>query len=250
MDLSGLSQEVWAQRLDALNQMGMEGNEIELRCQDPSFNQVLIRWCGQSGHEVVRLQTAPVLEARVRVGPGAGQAAASPQSAALARVEEDSRCTLLVLHNDFEALMAALMTATAAAAGGMKVEIFFSFWGVNMLRADKPQDIAAQDKPTFLQRVFAWMMPRGPRRQQLGKLNFGGMGTNIMLGIMRQKKVMDLDQLMQSAIEQDVRFVVCTTSMSIMGLDKRDIAPLPNVHFGGVASFVDASRGAGMSLVF
>lgn len=251
MDLSGLPVESWRQRLAALEQMGLEGGEVLLRCQEPAFNQTLIRWCGQGGHEVLQLQTSPMIEARVRMGAGGGEAlvpVSQQQPAEL--VATDNRCTLLVLHNDFEALMAALMTATAAAAGGMQVEIFFSFWGVNLLRADKPQSIAAESKPSLLQRMFAWMMPKGPQRQQLGKLNFGGMGTNIMLGIMRKKKVMDLDQLMQSAMEQDIRFMVCTTSMTIMGLDKRDIAPLPNIHYGGVASFVDAARGAGMSLVF
>lgn len=250
LDLTGLDAGQRAQRLGALEQMGMQGQEVLLRSQDGSINQELIRWCGQGGHELLQLQTAPALEAHVRMGAGGGAQAAALVHQPAAATQTDQRCTLLVLHNDFEALMAALMTATAAAAGGMEVQIFFSFWGVNLLRAEQPQAVAPQMRPNFLQRMFAWMMPKGPQRQQLGKLNFGGMGTGIMRGIMKKHRVMDLNQLMESAIQQDVRFMVCTTSMSIMGLDRRDIMPLPNVHFGGVASFVDAARGAGISLVF
>ncbi len=252
MDLSEVSPEARQQRLRGLNQMGLEGQEVMLVCSDGSFGNSLLSWCSQHKHELLHWEVAPQLRAHLRMGSAQGQV---EETALVSTIGTDlearaNRCTLLVLHNDFEALMAALMTATASAAAGMEVEIFFSFWGVNLLRGDKPQNIEPSGKSTFLQKVFAWMMPRGPGRQQLGQLNFGGMGTGIMRGIMRKNKVMDLDQLMASAVEQEVRFMVCTTSMSIMGLDKRDIAPLPNVQYGGVASFVDAARGAGLSLVF
>ena len=61
---------------------------------------------------------------------------------------------------------------------------------------------------------------------------------------------LSLEQLLDSAQEQDVQFMVCTTSMLIMGLSKGDLMARPNMQFGGVASFVDEARGAALSLVF
>lgn len=248
--LQGQDRAASLRRLSALETLQPEG-PIWVECEDAEFSDELMRWCSARGHKLLSLETGARLRASLQLNPQAKPA--EPEAALVpatrAQPQRDA-CTLLVLHNDFEALMAALMTATTAAASGMETTVFFSFWGVNLLRADSPTSAPPQHQPTFMQKVFAWMMPKGPNRQQLGKLNFGGFGTSIMLGLMRDQKIMDLRQLMDSAVDQNVRFLVCTTSMNIMGLDKRDIAPFPNVQYGGVASFVDAARDSKMSLVF
>jgi len=94
------------------------------------------------------------------------------------------------------------------------------------------------------------MMPKGPRRQRLGKLSFGGMGGAIMRGIMRKNNIMQAEELMAEAIELGVRFTACTTSMAVMGITRRDLMDLPNLEFAGVTSFISEARGAGVSLVF
>ena len=68
--------------------------------------------------------------------------------------------------------------------------------------------------------------------------------------IMAENNIMGLPALMDAAKDQGVEFVICTTSMTIMGIDSNDLMPLPNLEYGGVAAFVDASRTSDMSLVF
>ncbi len=195
--------------------------------------------------------------------PSPAPAAAYPQaslavvgaagSTALAPVADsgrDNRCAILVLHNDFESLMAALLVATASAAQGMEVVVFFSFWGVNLLRGERPRKDVPSNGVSFLQRMMKWMMPKGPKRQKMSKMHMGGMGKGMMEFFMRRNNVMALSELIDSAVEQKVRFIVCSMSMGIMGIEKRDIMDLPNLEFAGVTCFVEESRRAGMSLVF
>jgi peroxiredoxin family protein len=165
-------------------------------------------------------------------------------------VPRENLCTILIIHNDFESLMAAMMCATTAAAQGMDAAIYFSFWGVNLIRGERPRRDMPKEKISILQRIMQWMMPRGPRRQKMGKMHMGGMGLGMMNHFMRKNNVMSLAELMDSAVEQDVKFVVCSMSMGIMGIQKRDIMDLPNVEFGGVTAFVEMSRRSSMSLVF
>ena len=173
--------------------------------------------------------------------------AATPDAAT-----RENLCTLLVLHNDFENLLAALMVANTSAAQGMEVAIYFSFWGVNLLRGEGARAVEGTelDRPSMTQAMMKWMMPRGPARQRLGKMNMGGIGLGMMKRIMRQKNVLGLEQQMQEAAELGVTFHVCTMSMGIMGIQKQDLMTLPNLHFGGVTAFTESARRSSISMTF
>ncbi len=176
-------------------------------------------------------------------------------SEAMLIVEDDvpvrhNRCTMFVMRNDFESLMAALMTATTAAAQGSEVAMFFSLWGVNVLRGERPRKDIESNGVSFLQRMMKWMMPKGPRRAKLSKMHMGGMGKGMMQYFMAKNNVMNIQQLLDSAVEQNVRFVVCTMSMGIMGIEKRDLMDLPNIEYAGMASFVELSQGSSSTFVF
>ncbi|MEZ4238972.1 MAG: DsrE/DsrF/DrsH-like family protein [Myxococcota bacterium] len=179
-------------------------------------------------------------------------ATSTPAPAPMARaadvsVAQQNKATLLVLRNDFESLMASMMVANASAAQGMAVEVYFAFWGVNVLRAPRPKAIA---RVSPLKRMMKWMMPAGPESQPMSKMNFGGIGLGMMKGFMREQNVLGLSGLMREAANNDVKFVVCTMSMGIMGIEKTDLMDLPNLEFGGVTSFSGAARESALSLVF
>jgi TusA-related sulfurtransferase/peroxiredoxin family protein len=222
----------------------------ELLLPDAAATHEAVRALVGAGHELI--------EVDARAGRAAVRLVAAPTSTALvardatavARAADAPDCTLLVLHNDLESLLAAMLVANGAAASGMRVLVFFTFWGLNALRGDEPNPTEPKAKVSFLQRVFKWLMPRGPRKQQLGKLNFGGAGSRIMGSIMRQQQITDLPTLMRSADELGVRMVACTMSMSVMGITKRDLHPYQHLEYAGVATFVDAARSSQTSLVF
>lgn len=178
--------------------------------------------------------------------PAQGPADASMEAA----VPRENRATLLVLHNDLEALLAALMVANSSASQGMEVEIYFAFWGIHLLRGERKRGDAPESNRGLIQTMMLWMVPKGPGKQKLGKLHMGGIGTRIMLWLMRKRNILALDKLVESAAAQGVKFRVCSMSMGLMGLSQADIVDLPNVSFAGVTSFAETARRSAVSLVF
>jgi peroxiredoxin family protein/TusA-related sulfurtransferase len=165
-------------------------------------------------------------------------------------VPRENLATLLVLHNDLESLMAAMMIATSSAAQGMEVTVFFSFWGVNLLRGERKREGLEKEPVSFLQRIMKWMMPKGPSKQKLSKFQFGGVGKGMIEHFIRKNKIMTLEQLVQAACDMNVRFIVCTMSMSIMGIQQQDLMDLPNIEYAGVTSFSELAGRSRFSLAF
>jgi len=209
---------------------------------DSDFSSELLHWAMAEEHSIVSLHTRPRLEAELELK--------LPEPPVTAIAVADKLCTLLVLRNDREALLAALLVAVGAAAQGMKVMMYFSFWGLNLLRGDRPNEAIPEEPVSLAQRLFKWMMPRGPKRQKLGKLNMGGIGTTVLGTIMKQHHLMDIPELMSTAEAEGVRFVACTMSMQVMGITKRDLAPYKHLEYGGVAAFVASAATSRMSLTF
>jgi peroxiredoxin family protein/TusA-related sulfurtransferase len=230
------------------------GAVIATLVDDQSFPERLQRWLTITNVTLLAIEDGDgCIEVRVRVdAPSApAEPIALARPAPMVQPEEDvERCTLLVLHNDHEALLAALLIANGAAAAGIETTIFFTFWGLNLLRGPTPN--LAEPKPQIglMQRLMKWMMPKGPERQPLGKMHFAGLGKGMLSTIMRRQQIMSLPELMDSAQQLGVRFTACSMSMSVMGISPRDLHPYPNLDYGGVASFVEDARRSAISLVF
>ncbi|NPV70957.1 MAG: hypothetical protein HPY55_09970 [Firmicutes bacterium] len=150
--------------------------------------------------------------------------------------------TMIVFSGDLDKAMAAFIIATGAAAMGSEVTMFFTFWGLNILRKERPGPVR---KP-LLGRVFGWMMPRGANRLGLSKMNMCGAGTVMMKSVMKQKRVMSLPDLIEQARELGVRLVACTMSMDVMGLKPEEL--LDGVEFAGVATYLGEADQAGLNL--
>lgn len=245
--------------------------KIHITSDDPTFIGPLVSWCNEHGHQLLHFDT------RTQPASALLQLKPTPLPSPLQTTQKERACTLIILHNDYEALLAAMIVANGAIAQGMKVTLFFTFWGLNLLRGDSLQDEVERAKKgwfsnlfsflrprpqraastalqptrsTFIQRMFKWMMPKGPRRQALGQFNFGGMGREMLNGIMREQKVMSLPELLASLVENDARFIACTMSMSVMGISKDDLMDLPNLQLGGVATFIQSAENSSFSMMF
>jgi peroxiredoxin family protein len=243
-DLRSLPAEALDEELSQIGRL-RPGTGITLLVPPP-LGQRAVRWCAAGGHDLLTYTGGEQLELVLRQRPEEAKSSALVPARSMGAYD----CALFVLHNELESLMGALIVANSAAAQGMRTMVFFTFWGLNLLRADRPNLAAPPEPVSLMQRMFKWLMPKGARRQNLGKLNFGGAGAVMMGRIMREKRVQDLPALVASAQEQDVRFVVCTMSMSVMGITRRDLEPYPNLELGGVAQFVEAGRHAQLTLVF
>lgn len=249
LELDGVAPEHHEARVRALMGPEWTGEQMRVRSSDPGALQRVLGVVTGAGHELARFDAGA--GELVFVVSGDADAHASPSQALVPAARPlPERAEFLVIHNDFESLMAAMMVANTSAAQGLETSVFFSFWGVNLLRGDRPRPDAPKPKLTIIHRLFRWMMPKGPSRQPLSKMHFGGAGKAMMLSSMRSQNVMSLEQLVDAAVEAGVKFKVCTMSMNIMGIHKQDIVDLPNVEFAGVASFVGGASTADVSMVF
>ncbi len=150
--------------------------------------------------------------------------------------------TLIVFSGDLDRALAAFMIANGAAAMGDEVTMFFTFWGLNILRKAKK----VKAKKTFLQAMFGWMMPRGPSRLGLSKMNFGGMGAMMMKKVMKGQNIMSLEDLLAAAKDQGVKLVACTMSMDVMGIKEEEL--IDGLEFAGVASYLGEADEANVNL--
>lgn len=150
--------------------------------------------------------------------------------------------TIIVFSGDLDKAMAAFIIATGAAAMGDDVTMFFTFWGLNILRKAKKVRV----QKDFLERMFGFMMPRGPEKLGLSKMNFGGLGAKMMRYIMKRKNVNTLTELMENAQALGVKIIACTMSMDVMGIKKEEL--IDGIDYAGVATYLGEADEANVNL--
>ena len=152
------------------------------------------------------------------------------------RTPED-RAALVVFSGDLDRVLAAFVIATGAAAAGLETSMFFTFWGLSVL---KKKGARAAGKG-LKQKMFALMTPTGPEGLGTSQLNFFGMGATMLRSMMKEQGIASLEELMGMARELGVKMTACTMSMDAMGIAKEEL--LGGLEYGGVAAFMaDASR--------
>ena len=156
--------------------------------------------------------------------------------------EPGKKMTLIVFSNDMDRAMAAFILANGAASSGMEVTIFFTFWGIALLRKENH----FTPGKNLIERMFGWMLPEGPGGAVLSKMNFLGAGTAMMKKVMRDKRMPQLAEYMAMARSQEVKLVACTTSMGMMGIRQEEL--LDGLEYGGVATYLGEARDAGINL--
>ena len=125
---------------------------------------------------------------------------------------------------------------------GRKVSMFFTFWGLNILRKHERVFV----KKDFISRMFSKMMPRGSKKLPLSKMNMNGMGAKMIRGVMKNKNVHSLEDLIELSIKNGVELVACSMSMDIMGIKKAEL--IEGVKLGGAAAMLANAEESDMSL--
>jgi peroxiredoxin family protein len=159
---------------------------------------------------------------------------------------DTTKKTIILFSGDFDRVMAALIIANGAAAMGDDVTIFCTFWGLNILRKTEkvPQNGGAQK--STLQKMFGGMMPKGTKKLGLSKMNMVGMGAPMMRKATKAAGGMSLEELFESAREQNVKFVACTLSMDILGFKEDEL--IDGIEFEGVAAYLGKADEANVNL--
>lgn len=150
--------------------------------------------------------------------------------------------TFVIFSGDLDKTIAAFIMANGAAAMGRNVTMFFTFWGLNVLRKQGNHGI----KKKLTEKLFGWMMPKGTKKLGLSKMNMGGMGARMIRSVMKKNGISSLEELMDDAISHGVRLIACQMSMDIMGLHREEL--IDGIEFGGVTTFLASCERSDMSL--
>jgi peroxiredoxin family protein len=148
----------------------------------------------------------------------------------------ENRASIIVFSGDLDKVLPAFIIATGAAAMGMHVSLFFTFWGLNALK--KRRDLSGKG---FLEKLFALMTPVGTEGLGVSKMNFFGIGAKLLRTLMKRKQVASLEELAQMAREMGVKIIACQMSMDVLGITKDEL--WDGIEVGGVATFLaDATK--------
>lgn len=154
----------------------------------------------------------------------------------------NNKSTLIVFSGDLDKAIASLIIATGSAAMGNQVTMFFTFWGLNILRKEQYVPV----NKTFLDKMFGKMMPRGPEKLGISKMNFGGLGAKMMKYTMKKKNIVTLKELIETARDLDIKLVACTMSMDVLGMKEEEL--IDGLEYAGVASYLAEANDAKLNL--
>ena len=147
------------------------------------------------------------------------------------------KVTLVVFSGELDKALAAFNIAIGAASMGMEVSMFFTFWGLNIIKRNEG-NIRSKG---IMRRMLNFMNRGGSKRLHLSKFHMIGIGTWMMKRLMKDVNSPQLEELMTMAKEMGVKFIACTTSMGIMGISKE--AFIPEVDsFAGVATYLAEAK--------
>jgi peroxiredoxin family protein len=150
----------------------------------------------------------------------------------------ENKLTMIVFSGDLDKQIAAMIIATGAAAMGMKVILFFTFWGTAALRAGNKK----VGGKSFMGKMFGMMLPKGRNKLKLSQMHMAGMGTAMLKGLMQKKNVASMDQLFDVAGQLAVKIYICEMSMDLMGFKLEEMIDYPGLEVCGVATMLGHAK--------
>ena len=211
------------------------GEMIQETATDPGFAKDVYAWAKMTGNTVVSVdQKGPKVTAVIKKG---GQPAPSRMGGS-----SQNGTSMVVFSDDMDKALASFVIANGAAAAGKEVTLFFTFWGLSVIKKDRPVKV----KKDFMGKMFGMMLPSNSKKLGLSKMNMGGMGTVMMRNRMKALGVDSLEQMIQTAVRNGVKLVACQMSMDVMGVKKEEL--MDEVEVGGVATFLSSADDAQSTL--
>lgn len=234
LDLSGLSCPgplvKIKERIDNLK----EEEILKVKVSDPGFYNDIQSWCKTTKNSLLSLEKKN------------GYIFATLKKSGVTKnndnkiIETKDGVTIVVFSGDLDKAIAAFIIANGALAMGKKVTMFFTFWGLSILKRKN------LEKKSLIEKMFAMMLPKNSNQLPISKMNFFGIGAKLIRWVMKQKNIMSLEELMKKAIESGVEITACTMSMDVMGITQEEL--IDGINYGGVGQYLGATEGANTNL--
>lgn len=212
-----------------------DGERIEITSTDAGFARDAQAWCNTTGNVLISNVEE---KGRYTVVIEKG----SPKACQVKTSCDGKGKTLIMFSDDLDKALATFVLANGAAATGQKVSIFFTFWGLNVIKKERKPSVAKD----IFGKMFGMMLPSSSKKLHLSKMSMMGMGDKMMRHIMKKKNIESLEALRQQAIDNGVEFIACQMSMDVMGVAREEL--LDNVTIGGVATYMERADQANVNL--
>ncbi len=216
----------------------LEGQILKVNASDPGFYEDIKAWCKRTNNELLEVNrnggniTAYIKKNRKE----------EPVMQYQDSLPNRDNKTLVVFSGDLDKAIASFIIANGAASMGKKVTMFFTFWGLNILRKPRKVDV----KKGMLDKMFGVMMPKGSKKLKLSNMNMLGMGGKMIRMVMKNKNISSLEELIQSALDSGIELVACQMSMDVMGLKQEEL--LDGIKIGGVGYYLGEAEDSNVNL--
>ena len=214
------------------------GGRVEIVATDAGFARDAAAWCATTGNKLIT-QSEERGRYTVVLEKGKGK---SEMTTCSTVSHSDKGKTLILFSDDLDKALATFVLANGAAATGQKVTIFFTFWGLNVLKKVHKPHV----KKDVFGKMFGWMLPSSSLKLKLSQMNMLGIGSRMMRYLMKRKGVDSLESLRSQALEQGVEFIACQMSMDMMGIQREEL--LDEITLGGVATYMERADHANVNL--
>ena len=212
-----------------------EGERIEMVATDAGFSRDAQAWCNTTGNRLV-YKSEDKGKYTVVIEKG------SSDTCTVLAAGGGRAKTLIMFSDDLDKALATFVLANGAATTGQKVSIFFTFWGLNVIKKTAKPKV----KKDIFGRMFGMMLPSSSLKLRLSKMSMLGIGDRMMRHIMKNKGIDSLESLRQQAIDSGVEFIACQMSMDVMGVKREEL--LDDVTVGGVATYMERAEEANVNL--
>jgi NADPH-dependent 2,4-dienoyl-CoA reductase/sulfur reductase-like enzyme/peroxiredoxin family protein/rhodanese-related sulfurtransferase/TusA-related sulfurtransferase len=216
------------------------GERLIQKASDPGFFKDVKSWCNMTGNKLVTLDSNEgIITAVIEKG---GEAQPQQTNGTPVSVKLPKNKTMVVFSDDMDRALASLVIANGAASMGKQVTLFFTFWGLNIIKkADKPKI-----NKDLMGKMFGKMMPENAGKLKLSKMNMMGMGSMMMKKRMLAKRVDSIEDMIKTALDNDVRMIACQMSMDVMGVNAEEL--IDGVEIGGVATYLEEAEKSNLNL--
>ncbi len=217
--------------------------EMVVKATDPGFYNDVASWCRVTGHTLVeRSKKGAEITAVIRKKTVAGTDSSGQVAEGIQTIDRGDNKTIIVFSDDLDRALASFVIANGAASMGKKVTMFFTFWGLNVIKKqDKPRT-----KKGMMDRMFGLMMPGHAGKLPLSNMNMGGLGRSMMKRRMKSKNVDALEVMIDNAVRSDVQMIACQMSMDVMGVHSEEL--IEGVRIGGVANYLEETESSNLNL--
>ncbi|HAF48495.1 MAG TPA: pyridine nucleotide-disulfide oxidoreductase [Anaerolineaceae bacterium] len=204
-----------------------EGDVVTVQATDYGFTSDVEAWAKSTGNRLLSLDTEDgIIVARIQKG--------APKEETVGGTMGKNK-TLVMFSGDMDKAIAGFIIANGVIASGHQASIFFTFWGLNLLRKNESINV----KKNLIEKMFGWMMPRGTEKAKLSQMHMAGMGTAMIKNIMKEKNVDSLPEMLKTAMDNGVVLQACQMSMDLMGIRREEL--IDGIEVVGVASMLAAS---------